>query len=228
MLAVPKGPPFLGDDDGEDPADGPPKLADCSTSDEGEGNDGGPGCDGGGIARGTAPEESGGDAVWEDSRRRGPDLSPRPLIQGHTVSGALGAASNPAWRARRTSQQPRTMWHGKRRAGGLGAAPLHTARPLLLAASPVASRHPCTRLPATRPPSPPAPLTTQADVCGIAWHPWRPHKFATACASPNVYVWHARHRGLIVRGRVGRGAGCGAQHSQRCIRQAAGAQPARS
>lgn len=40
----------------------------------------------------------------------------------------------------------------------------------------------------------------QADACAVAWHPGRPHKFATTCEGPSIYVWHARRRGLIVSG----------------------------
>lgn len=36
------------------------------------------------------------------------------------------------------------------------------------------------------------------DVYGVAFHPKKPHKFATACESNNVYLWHARRRQLLV------------------------------
>ena len=36
-------------------------------------------------------------------------------------------------------------------------------------------------------------------VLGVAFHPKRPHKFATVCDSYNVYLWNAKRRQLIVR-----------------------------
>jgi WD40 repeat protein len=66
------------------------------------------------------------------------------------------------------------------------------------------------------------------DVYGCAWHPRKPHKFATVCDSSNVFLWNARRRQLIVSAELNlcsrirtdagtaRGAGTGPRvhHSQ--------------
>lgn len=46
----------------------------------------------------------------------------------------------------------------------------------------------------------PEPLTQghTADVYGLAFHPKKPHKFATACDSMNVFLWNAKRRQLVV------------------------------
>ncbi|KAI8462529.1 MAG: hypothetical protein J3K34DRAFT_500007 [Monoraphidium minutum] len=56
----------------------------------------------------------------------------------------------------------------------------------------------------------PRPLVQghMADASAVAWHPTRPHKFATATACANVYVWHARRRGLIAKVTIGLPALC--------------------
>ena len=38
------------------------------------------------------------------------------------------------------------------------------------------------------------------DVYGMAFHPKKPHKFATVCDSSNVFLWNAKRRQLMVRG----------------------------
>ena len=37
------------------------------------------------------------------------------------------------------------------------------------------------------------------DVYGMAFHPKKPHKFATVCDSSNVFLWNAKRRQLMVR-----------------------------
>ena len=37
------------------------------------------------------------------------------------------------------------------------------------------------------------------DVFGMAFHPKKPHKFATVCDSSNVFLWNAKRRQLMVR-----------------------------
>jgi hypothetical protein len=32
------------------------------------------------------------------------------------------------------------------------------------------------------------------DVYGVAFHPKRPHKFATVCDSSNVFLWNSKRR----------------------------------
>ncbi|GFR41097.1 hypothetical protein Agub_g1741 [Astrephomene gubernaculifera] len=51
----------------------------------------------------------------------------------------------------------------------------------------------------------PEPLTQghSADVYGLAWHPRKPHKFATACDSMNVFLWNARRRQLLAKVNIG-------------------------
>jgi WD40 repeat protein len=36
------------------------------------------------------------------------------------------------------------------------------------------------------------------DVWGVAYHPLKPHRFATACESDSIFVWHGRRRQLMV------------------------------
>ena len=40
------------------------------------------------------------------------------------------------------------------------------------------------------------------DVYAMAFHPKKPHKFATVCDSANVFLWNAKRRQLMVGGRV--------------------------
>ena len=51
----------------------------------------------------------------------------------------------------------------------------------------------------------PEPLTQghSADVYGLAFHPKKPHKFATACDSANVFLWNARRRQLMASRAAG-------------------------
>ncbi|GLC44364.1 hypothetical protein PLESTF_000049800 [Pleodorina starrii] len=51
----------------------------------------------------------------------------------------------------------------------------------------------------------PEPLTQghSADVYGLAFHPKKPHKFATACDSANVFLWNAKRRQLLAKVNIG-------------------------
>ena len=51
----------------------------------------------------------------------------------------------------------------------------------------------------------PEPITQghSAKVYGVAFHPKKPYKFATACDSKNVFMWSAKRRQLLVRGQRG-------------------------
>ena len=37
------------------------------------------------------------------------------------------------------------------------------------------------------------------DVYGVAFHPKRPHKFATVCDSSNVFLWNSKRRQVVLR-----------------------------
>ncbi|KAG2450199.1 hypothetical protein HYH02_000301 [Chlamydomonas schloesseri] len=51
----------------------------------------------------------------------------------------------------------------------------------------------------------PEPLTQghTSDVLGLAFHPKKPHKFATACDSMNVFMWNAKRRQLVAKVNIG-------------------------
>ncbi|KAG2499991.1 hypothetical protein HYH03_002273 [Edaphochlamys debaryana] len=51
----------------------------------------------------------------------------------------------------------------------------------------------------------PEPLTQghSADVYGLAFHPKKPHKFATACDSKTVFMWNAKRRQLVAKVNIG-------------------------
>ncbi|PNH12713.1 Lipoxygenase y domain-containing protein 1 [Tetrabaena socialis] len=51
----------------------------------------------------------------------------------------------------------------------------------------------------------PEPLTQghSADVLGLAFHPKKPHKYATACNSMNVFMWNAKRRQLVAKVNIG-------------------------
>ena len=77
--------------------------------------------------------------------------------------------------------------------------PLRNVRPVPRAPSACA----CTLHP---PPPPQIPeVLVQGhtdDVYAMAFHPKKPHKFATVCDSANVFLWNAKRRQLMVGGRV--------------------------
>ncbi|KXZ56858.1 hypothetical protein GPECTOR_1g774 [Gonium pectorale] len=51
----------------------------------------------------------------------------------------------------------------------------------------------------------PEPLTQghTADVYGLAFHPKKPHKYATACDSMCVFLWNAKRRQLLAKVNIG-------------------------
>ena len=126
----------------------------------------------------TPPSYGDQDLPGGGASRRSPQRqSPlRPLVQGHTVrtSGVWGV---PAYTA---AMEYLTHALTTRNNVHTGSSCKHFSRPSNDRPTP------------GRPP--------QADVFGVAWHPSRPHQFVTASDGPNLYVWHARRHGLMVRG----------------------------